>query len=77
MAYARFESGVSRYIKGEALVEVYFPVDKKGNADCCCEQCRFFQPTSRKCALTGAISEYPAHYVGSHCPLQWDDMETE
>ena len=75
MAYNQFESGVYNYIKGEALVSVFFPVDSHGNADCSCQQCRFYQPNSRKCALTGEISEYPSKYVGSHCPLQWDDGE--
>ena len=74
MRYNRFESGVSSYIKGTATVSVYFPVDRKGAADCSCRQCRFFRQQSRTCALTGEISAYPDHYVGQNCPLT---IETE
>lgn len=72
MASDRFESGVSKYVEGKATVNVFFPVDGHGCADCSCQQCRFYQPNSRKCALTGEISEYPSKYVGSHCPLRID-----
>ena len=34
-----FESGVESYIHGQATVDVYFPVDKRGDADICCYQC--------------------------------------
>lgn len=75
MAYYNFESGVSQYIKGIAVVEVYFPVDRKGTAYCSCSQCKFYQQMSRRCALNHAVCEFPDHYVGSHCPLQFDDGE--
>ena len=30
---AEFESGVASYIHGQATVDVFFPVDKRGDAD--------------------------------------------
>lgn len=65
-----FESGVSSYVIGTAVVEVSFPVDRKGNADVSCSQCFFYREASRRCGLTGQISEYPNKFVGSHCPLE-------
>ncbi len=65
-----FDSGVKSYIIGRATVEVGFPVDFRGNADVTCTQCFFFRESSKRCALTGQISEYPTKYVGSHCPLE-------
>lgn len=75
MGSDRFGSGVSRYVKGTATVSVYFPVDRKGNPDCSCRQCRFFRQQSRTCALNGEISAYPDYYVGQNCPLIMDNME--
>ncbi len=71
----RFDSGVKDYIKGTATVSVCFPVDFKGNANVCCEQCFFYRDASRRCSLTGAVSEYPAKYVGSNCPLEMEEHE--
>lgn len=67
-----FESGVASYITGKAEVRVHFPVDGRGNADVSCNQCFFFREASRRCGLTGAISEYPNKYVGSECPLEME-----
>lgn len=67
-----FESGVTAYVHGKATVDVYFPVDSRGNADISCQQCFFFREASRRCGLTGQISEYPNKYVGSHCPLEME-----
>jgi hypothetical protein len=68
----KFESGVSRYIKGKCTVEVSFPVDHKGNADICCKRCKLFMMRSyvATCALTGEIVPYPDNYVGVNCPLE-------
>ncbi len=71
---ARFESGVKSYIVGTAVVKAHFPVDFKGNSDVSCSQCFFFRDASRRCGLTGEISEYPNKFVGSLCPLE---MESE
>ena len=75
MTSNRFESGVSSYIKGTATVSVYFPVDRKGNPDCSCRQCRYFRQQSRTCALTGDISAYPDNYVGQNCPLHFESED--
>lgn len=67
---ANFDSGVASYIHASAVVDVFFPVDRRGNADISCEQCYYYRRQSRSCALNGEICEYPTRYVGSHCPLR-------
>ena len=64
-----FESGVSSYVHAVATVEVYFPVDAKGNAEICCRQCPYFRTSSNSCALNGEVCAYPNKYVGARCPL--------
>ena len=76
MAGGRFESGVKRYIRAVAVVEMYFPVDFRDTAHCCCDQCRYYLRREKSCALTKEPCEFPERYVSSHCPLQWDDRET-
>ena len=66
----RFDSGVASYVHGQATVNVYFPVDNRGNADINCTQCFFFREASRRCGLTGQVSQYPTKYVGADCPLR-------
>lgn len=70
---SRFDSGVKSYIHGRATVDVYFPVDSKGNADINCTQCFFYREASRRCGLTGQISAYPTKYVGDSCPLEMEE----
>ena len=70
---ASFESGVSSYIRGRYIVTQYWPVDLRGNADINCKQCFYFRDASGRCGITGEVSEYPAKYVGSHCPLLNDE----
>ena len=65
-----FESGVASYVHGQAKVDVYFPVDSRGNADVSCQQCYFYRDSSRRCGLTGQVSQYPTKYVGASCPLE-------
>lgn len=67
---ANFESGVSDYIKTQATVNVFFPVDHKGRSSINCFQCKFFSRNNGICQLTKEISEYPQAYVGSACPLK-------
>ena len=67
---SNFESGVASYIHAQATVDVYFPVDHRGNADISCEQCYYYRRQSRSCALNGEIVQYPTKYVGSCCPLK-------
>ena len=70
---ADFENGVKRYIRGECIVKVHFPVDWKDNPDVCCYQCKFFSRNNGICQLTKEISEYPQKYIGSNCPLNFID----
>ena len=70
---ADFSSGVKRYIKAVAVVEVCFPVDFRDSMDVNCHQCKFFSRQSGICQLTKEISEYPQKYIGSHCPLEFID----
>lgn len=67
---ANFDNGVASYIHASTVVDVFFPVDRRGNADISCEQCYYYRRQSRSCALNGEICEYPTRYVGSHCPLR-------
>lgn len=65
-----YETGVSRYLVGTGTVTAYFPVDRKGNEDVCCEQCRFFNQRNRRCNLTEELIPYPARGRGRECPLE-------
>lgn len=71
----RIDSGVTSYITGRATVETFFPVDLKGNSLVCCELCRYFRPNSRRCGLNDAVVEYPGKYIGSQCPLEFEEKE--
>lgn len=72
-----FDSGVASYIVGQALVTVYFPVDRRGAAHVNCEQCELFSRTSRRCKLNGSLCEFPERYIGSRCPLNFDLNEQQ
>ena len=65
-----FETGICSYVHAAATVHVFFPVDAKGNADICCEQCPFYRIHSRRCGLNDTVCAYPNKYVGRSCPLQ-------
>lgn len=67
---ARFDSGVSSYVKAYAVVQVNFPVDNKGFADICCKRCPFLSSNERMCQLNKEPVAYPNKYVGDRCPLQ-------
>lgn len=66
---ANFDSGVESYIHTQAKVEVFFPVDRRGNADISCNQCFYFRRSYRTCGLNGEVCQYPEKYVGASCPL--------
>lgn len=70
---SEFETGVQKYIKATATVQVHFPVDWKGNAFVCCDQCYYFRPQTRRCGLNGTVCEFPGKYVGSECPLEIEE----
>ena len=66
---ACFDTGISEYVHAIAKVDVYFPVDSRGNAYCCCNQCFFFREASKSCALNHEVCAFPNKYVGGSCPL--------
>ena len=66
---ANFDSGVKRYIKARATVEVSFPVDWRDNAEIACKHCQFYIRATQRCALNQEIVNYPEKFVGHECPL--------
>lgn len=71
-----FSTGISAYVHAQAVVDVYFPVDAKGNSDISCSQCYYFRESSKRCGLNWEICAYPNKYVGDGCPLQRIDEDT-
>lgn len=67
---ANFESGVASYVKAYAVIEVFFPVDQKGNADISCMRCPYLSSNERMCQLNKEPVAYPNRFVGDRCPLQ-------
>lgn len=72
----KFENGISDYIKASAKVDVYFPIDLKGNAHISCSQCYFFNIGTSRCRLNGEVCQFPNNYVGGSCPLTFEEDET-
>ena len=66
---ANFDTGVKRYIKARAVVEVNFPVDWRDNAEIACKHCNFFVRATQRCGLNQEIVNFPERYVGEYCPL--------
>ena len=52
-----FEDGISSYIHAQAVADVYFPVDAKGNADISCSQCYFFRESAK--AVWSELGDMP------------------
>lgn len=73
---ATFETGISSYIHAQAVVDVYFPVDSRGNEDISCRQCFFYRESTNRCGLNMEVCQYPNKYVGSGCPLYRVDDDT-
>ena len=67
---SRFDSGVKRYIKARAVVEVSFPVDWRDNVEIACKHCNFYVRATQRCALTQQIVNFPERYIGECCPLE-------
>lgn len=65
-----FESGVPHLYHTQATVDVFFPMDAKGNADVRCCYCKFFRTASSSCALNNEMCFEPRKYVGEWCPLR-------
>lgn len=70
---ADFSSGVSSYIHATATVEVFFPVDERGNADVNCYQCEYFHRSTCRCGLNNKICAYPQKNIGQFCPLIFEE----
>ena len=66
---ADFSSGVARYIKAVAVVEVNFPVDFKGREEISCKHCQFYVRATQRCGLNQEVVNFPEYYVGHKCPL--------
>lgn len=71
---ANFETGVSGYVDGIAVITVHFPVDLHGNADVCCDQCPHFRRSYKTCGLNNSVCHYPK-YKGAECPLIFEIKE--
>lgn len=74
---ANFDTGVSRYIKARAVVEVGFPVDWRGSVEIACKHCNYFSRSTGRCNLTQRVVNYPEKYVGEDCPLEPIEEGTE
>lgn len=72
---ANFETGISRYIKARAVVEVGFPVDWRGSVEIACKHCPFYIRATQRCGLNQQIVNYPDKYVGNECPLELQESE--
>lgn len=74
---ANFENGIADYVHATAVVDVFFPVDFKGNAAICCDQCYYYRRTYQTCGLNGEVCQYPSKFVGGSCPLKPADDKIE
>ena len=76
---ARFDDGVSKYIKTRAVVEVSFPVDWRGSVEIACKHCKFYDRAKQRCWLNQQVVNFPDKFVGSECPLEAveEDKENE
>lgn len=68
-----FDSGVDSYIIGRCVVEVAFPVDRRGRAEIACKHCNFFVRATQRCGLNQQIVNYPDSFVGTQCPLIYEE----
>lgn len=67
---ANFDTGVSRYIKTQAVVSQSFPVDWRGSVEIACKHCNYFDRAKQRCWLTQQVVNFPDKYVGECCPLE-------
>lgn len=75
---SRFESGITGYIHGSATIHNYFPIDSKGNAHICCNECFYHNPSTHRCRANGEVASVePNKFVGVNCPLEMDMDENE
>lgn len=66
----KFDSGVKRYIKARATVEVGFPVNWRDSMEIACKHCPFYERAKQKCWLNGQVVNFPDQFVGDACPLE-------
>ena len=71
-----YPTGVADYVVGTATVTNYFPINRRGDVDLCCEHCRFYVMRSRRCFLTDELQHYPDRDRGMNCPLEIESMST-
>ena len=74
MDSGRFDSGVTGYVVGRCEITVFFPIDKRGEADISCKQCPFYHNQSRACGLTDKIVPYGDRFVAPSCPLRREEV---
>lgn len=65
-----FETGIKKFIRAYAVVEVSFPVSWHDKAEIACKHCPYYVRATQRCALNQAVVNYPEAYVGSGCPLE-------
>ena len=65
-----YPEGVPGYVVGRAEVTNYFPINRRGDVDLCCDHCRFYVMRSRRCFLTDELQHYPERARGRECPLE-------
>lgn len=75
MSIEGFENGVKGYVKASCVVEVNFPINLRGEPVVSCQQCQFFSRSAGICQLNKKICEFPLKYIGSNCPLCFEDTE--
>ena len=71
-----YPAGISNYVIGRCEVTNYFPINRRGDVDLCCEHCRFYVMRSRRCFLTDELQHYPDRDRGMNCPLEIESMST-
>lgn len=74
---ASFESGVKGYVKAQAVVTTYFPIDWKGNVEIACKHCNFFVRATQRCGLNQTIVNFPERFVGTECPLEQVEVKED
>ena len=70
-----FESGVSGYLKTQAIIKVNFPISLRGNIEMSCIHCPYLASNERTCQLNKKPIAYPQKYVGDGCPLEMIEVE--
>lgn len=67
---ANFDDGIKAFLKTQATVTVYFPIDFKDRVDIACRYCPYLSSNERMCQLNKEPVFYPQHHTGHMCPLK-------